>query len=302
MGHFYFKPFKPQYFFPNKLSDNPVFLNFYTPYSTGAKVIWWIWRNVPLFRNCFFIDDFADIPILDEISDFFGKDSIVAYNVGTQGEEQKITTISFLDNEFLFSKFASTLRAKVNVSNEAFILNSLQHLDFVPRILGVTQSSRFFVLRTEVLIGERWGKSKLVDEVLLRIIEINSLQIVSCRSFGGEVIKVFSHGDFCPWNLIICRGSIMVYDWEMAGHYPLGYDLFTFLFQSAFLLNPRLTIGNLLEENEQHIRYYFRSFGVEYWLKYLYEFASIKSSLERSKIDKRLFERYEDLMKYASET
>ena len=39
----------------------------------------------------------------------------------------------------------------------------------------------------------------------------------------------------------------------MAGNYTLGYDLFTFIFQTKFLLEPQKIITDILNENEELI-------------------------------------------------
>jgi len=63
----------------------------------------------------------------------------------------------------------------------------------------------------------------------------------SVASLKEELNKVdipfaYAHGDFTPWNMYTHYSGINVYDWEMAGMRPVGYDVFHFVFQSEVLV------------------------------------------------------------------
>ncbi len=49
-----------------------------------------------------------------------------------------------------------------------------------------------------------------------------------------------AHGDFTPWNAILKRKQLYVYDWEMAIYgAPLLYDVFHFIYQTEILVNRK---------------------------------------------------------------
>ena len=94
--------------------------------------------------------------------------------------------------------------------------------------------------------------------------------------------------------------NILVFDWEMAGMYTLGYDLFTYIFQTCFLLDSENQIKNIIVKNIKPIEYYFSHFNLKNWKPYLIAFAEHKVSLERSKGD-NMINNYLKLLKYAKE-
>jgi hypothetical protein len=91
--------------------------------------------------------------------------------------------------------------------------------------------------------------------------------------------------------------QIVLIDWEMAGLNPLGYDLFTFIFQTSFLLKPKLKINKIIYKNTIHINKYFNHFQIKDWKKYLIKFAKIKVEEEKEKSNSLLLLRYEELLK-----
>ena len=96
--------------------------------------------------------------------------------------------------------------------------------------------------------------------------------------------------------------KIYLYDWEMAGTYPLGYDLFTFLFQTAFLVQPKKTVQHIIVDNQVLIDQYFGFFDISDWKEYLAEFSRVKISFEKIKGTKGLLHYYQGLRNYAEKT
>ncbi|MEA5163505.1 phosphotransferase [Cereibacter johrii] len=45
----------------------------------------------------------------------------------------------------------------------------------------------------------------------------------------GTVHGAMSHGDFTPWNCVVAGLRLYVFDWELSGLHPLGYDHLHFL-------------------------------------------------------------------------
>lgn len=59
-----------------------------------------------------------------------------------------------------------------------------------------------------------------------------------------------AHGDFTPWNMFTTRSHLHVFDWELARHEPLGYDLFHFVLQSGCLIH-RSSVSQILSKVEE---------------------------------------------------
>ena len=100
--------------------------------------------------------------------------------------------------------------------------------------------------------------------------------------------------------MIDTNGNIKVYDWEMAGFYPLGYDLFTYIFQVEFLLNKKYRFKKLLEYNNDNINNYFNFFNVADWKPYLSAFIKLKIEFESIKKNQKLLPFYNKLAIYAA--
>ncbi len=151
---------------------------------------------------------------------------------------------------------------------------------------------------TEYFEGDKYKTTELDDDILKTILLISKINVNDVNTYGkNDSIKCFNHGDFCPWNLLIDHNNIKIIDWEMAGYYPLGYDLFTFIFQTNFLLSSK-TIHKILNSNKKYIIEYFKIYDIINWKPYLKEFASIKLRFEKEKNDSKLLKHYQKLIYY----
>ena len=88
----------------------------------------------------------------------------------------------------------------------------------------------------------------------------------------------------------------------MGGNYPLGYDLFTFIFQTNFLLKPNKSIQKIINENKNRIEQYFAHFNIFEWSNHLIDFSKIKVNLEKEKGLKGMLLEYQILLDYAKKT
>ena len=183
--------------------------------------------------------------------------------------------------------------------NEHNILRQLSGLDFVPKIQNFHQDEKRVLLKTDVLIGTRLGNVPLNETILNCLITLYKTSITSGNKFISSAKTAFAHGDFCPWNMMEQNGQILLFDWEMGGDYPLGYDLFTFLFQTHFLLEPEKSIQSILMENKEIIDQYFNHFEISNWNSYLTAFSKVKVGLEKKKNTKGMLSQYKILLDYA---
>lgn len=302
MKYFYIHPFKPQYFFPKGFKKHQLFLNFFTPYTLSGKISWFLFYKISLYRIFFYTRDLENIIPESKIRSFVGKDPLMAFNTGTIGQEQKITALGIDNFNNFFIKYGQTEIARKNVTNEHFVLKQLSNLDFVPKVIDFYTDNTQVLLKTNVLKGERLKYGPIDKNILDKLIILSRQKIDCSKITSGNLVTSFSHGDFCPWNIISENGNISVFDWEMAGIYSLGYDLFTYIFQSCFILNTETAINKILIKNIDAIEYYFSHFNLDNWKPYLISFAQYKLSVESLKGDYDMLNKYSKLLEYAKKT
>ena len=303
MKYFYIHPFKPQYFFPKGFKKYDLFLKFFIPYSLKGKISWFLFSTIALYRALFSKNNIESSIPESSIRSIVGNKSLMAFNTGTKGSEQKITALGINinnKNEF-FIKYGQTVIAKENVTNEYFILKQLSNLDFIPKVLDFYSDDVQVLLKTNVLKGERFSLTTLKHNIINQLFIIADQKVECINTTQSSLKTCFAHGDFCPWNMMKNHHNILIYDWEMAGNYTLGYDLFTFIFQTKFLLEPQKIITDILNENEELIEHYFSNFKIINWNDYLVAFTKDKITIETSKGTKGMITQYSKLLAYAKE-
>jgi hypothetical protein len=301
MIYFYIHPFKPQYFFPKGFKKHALFLKFYLPYSLQGKISWFLFSTMALYRALFSKNNIECSIPETSIRNIVGITPLMAFNTGTKGPEQKITALGIDNNNEFFIKYGQTVIAKENITNEHYILNQISHLDFVPKVLDYYSDDAQVLLKTNVLKGERLSLTTLDNNIINQLITIANQKVKCTKTTQSSLKTRFAHGDFCPWNMMRNHHNILIYDWEMAGNYTLGYDLFTFIFQTKFLLEPQKSITDILNENEELIEYYFSNFKIINWKDYLLAFTKDKITKETLKLTKGMITQYSKLLAYAKE-
>jgi len=299
MKYYYLHPFKPQYFFPKDFKKNKIMRSFYKPYSFVGFISWWLFKNSIIYRTLFEKNNIETHIPEKNIRRIVGTKAQMAFNTGTTGIEQKITALGVINKEEFFIKYAQTEISRFNVTNEHNVLQQLSSLNYVPKVLDYYQDDQQVLLKTTVLEGNRLGFILMNDNILDCLINLEMMQIKTHKEPSTSLEKSFAHGDFCPWNMMINKNKILLYDWEMAGNYSLGYDLFTFIFQSNFLLNPKKSLDIIFLENEKFVIKYFSHFNISEWKEYLVNFAKEKIELEKNKSVNNLLFKYQNLLKYA---
>ena len=296
----YFPTFKRKYYFSNSFNGKLLLKQFYQPYGFLTSLFCLFWDRAP-FVDRVFTTSIVNLPInINTIQSILGWKNIDFVLCGGAGTEKKITglCINKDTDEKVFFKYGSSNRAVQLIKNEINILNSLS-LPIIPSLLysgKETNQDVWFI--TESFEGIKYNKIKVSSNIFSLILQINKAEFLKKKSSHCQLIYVFSHGDFCPWNLVInLENNIKVIDWEMAGWYPLGFDLFTFIFQSSFLLSPNKKPVMLIKENLSWFNQYFSSYGVDNYLPYLKEFSFIKFKMEHSKNNVELIQAYKNLIK-----
>lgn len=64
---------------------------------------------------------------------------------------------------------------------------------------------------------------------------MRAIELVESNCQGKEIECAVSHGDFTPWNMLVEKDRLFVFDWEYAFHHcPVGFDRYHFFSQTAF--------------------------------------------------------------------
>jgi len=301
--YYYFNPFSKQCYFPEGFDKYPLFATFYRPYKISAKLLWEAWKTSTLFRSFCSTNEPEKILPLKQIGKYVSPDSIMAFNLGTTGIEQKITILGVdrTTNDTFFIKYATSEVACKNVCNEGVILKQLSHLPFVPELQScVKEENRFALIKTSVLHGTKMEYLPVNNEILTILRDLSKQDITCTRKYDTGLRSCFAHGDFCPWNMLTDNGNITLCDWELAGQYPLGYDLFTYIFQFEFLVREKMRFERILYENSDAIKQYFNEFEITDWHPYLQEFSNLKYLFESEKNNHDLVEPYLQLKQFAN--
>lgn len=299
--YYFFNPFSRQYYFPEGFKKFKLFKTFYQPYTLKGRVLWFLWLRFSFLRMFCKAKNPNEILPVNNLKKIVGNQVLLAFNRGTEGVEQKTTVLGIntkTKDEF-FIKYAETIIARSNVNIEGNVLKQLKHLDFVPKLFDHKDQKNFTIIRTSILEGHRYTED-IVDLRLINILKILSEQKIDVKNKSSERLETtFAHGDFCPWNIIENQNKLFVFDWELAGNYPCGYDLFTYIFQTAALLKPNKDIKEIHNCYKEEIKLLFKFFNISDYKPYLLEFAKIKYNIETKKNNNILIPYYKKLEEYA---
>lgn len=301
MLYYSLHPFKPQYFFPKDFLNHSLLVSLYNPYTKAGRLSWFMFRKFRFYRMLFTKYEIEEYLPEGKIKKLLGFSSQIAFNLGTKGIEQKITGLGFNGTDYFFIKCGVTELAKKNIQNEYLILKEIKLLDFVPKIIDYKAENDISLLQTTVLFGERCQKIHLDEAIFERLFELSELSPPNIIRENTTYRTVFAHGDFCPWNMMKRNKKLLIYDWEMAGFYPLGYDILTFVFQSNFILYPAKDNDKIIQENIDHLKAYFNFYGVTDWRLYTQLFAEEKIRRESCKVHSNIIDRYSKLIEYLHE-
>jgi hypothetical protein len=263
-----------------------------------AKIYWRLFRNSKIVRRINAIDEKKlDFPY-SLIKEIAGTNTLMSFNMGSPGDEQKISILGY-DNQIkqpFFAKFAQKSKATELSKNEINILQQLDGSGFTPLLLDSRITSDYIYLKTEYIKGTRLENTTLTKQITE--LSIRLAQKYFTNDTNNDLQISMSHGDFCPWNFLDDKGVLRLIDWEMAMPRPLGYDLFTYIFQPTFLLYPKESIEDILQKNKIWIDYYFNSFGIKNRNDYLADFVGTKLSMETQINNIKLMEHYKRLKNY----
>lgn len=285
-------PHKDKIYFPftsyTRLKNNPI----YQPFSSSGKSIWKLWA---FLLKYFVRKDFNSFIQSNNLGEVINKDSQVIIFKGEKDKDPNYTILS-VDDELKsekVTKIAFKGYGRELTENEIYVLKRIKDLPYTPELLSFAKEESFAYFTTKAFQGENLSSNELTDDILELMFKINQIDIKKVKHYGNkDLIQRFAHGDFCPWNMIK-NESIFVYDWEMSGIYPLGYDLFMFIFQYELLvLNNDDYCIQILQVNQAKIEAYFEHYDVENYMPYFHEFVKIRIDTIQNDDLKKSFVKY----------
>lgn len=293
-----FKTFTTSYYFPHLDSSLQYMYGLYSPYGGRlSKIYWWLFRHSSFVRSLTSVNEkdlefpYSKIKVTD------GNDTLMSFNMGSPGVEQKISILGYdktLDIPF-FAKFSQKPRAMALTRNEVLVYRLLDGTGLTPRLLKSVDTEDNVYLKAEYINGIRPKSRNISHEILHLCLPLASRHLTEQRTDANGLKMGLSHGDFCPWNVLVSNDQIRLIDWELAADRTLGYDLFTYICQVAILFEPEKQLLLAIDDNMRYVKEYFSSFGITDYKPYLKAFAMQKWEYEEGKGNTRLSEKYKEL-------
>lgn len=272
-----FKTFRTSYFFPRMTKELEYMYGLYPTYGGKlSRIYWWLFRRCALVRMLSACDgEKAGFPY-SRIVSLEGKGSLMAFNLGTPGPEQKISILGYdrEKKEPFFAKYSEKPGAMALTKNEVATLQILNGTMLAPELLEVKEQEDGIWMRTAFVQGEHPATKALTEEVVELAVSLSRHHLTEQTDDANGLLLSLSHGDFCPWNMLVDAGRLRLIDWEMAADRPLGYDIFKYVCQCARLFSPDKEYHAVIEENGEMISRYFSAFGIADWSRYESDFLS----------------------------
>ena len=281
-----FRTYTASYYFPKTTKETKFLYGLYSPFGgLLSKVYWFLFKNVSIVR-CLSVVDTENVCFpYKTIMDIDGTNSVLSFNMGSPGIEQKISILGWNKNEKLpfFAKYSQKPRAIELTKNEINVYKLLSTTGLVPRLLKEEIGNGYAFIKTEYIRGKRPERLDLTKEIVQLSLLLKDYHLTNKYIDGNGLKLALSHGDFCPWNMLEYKGELTLIDWELAADRALGHDIFTYIVQTSLLLYPNKSLKKAINEYEDMIKKYFYLSDVENYQPYLYEFIRERIAYERSK-------------------
>lgn len=297
MKYYQFKTFTTSYYFPDIDSSKAYMYGLYSPY--GGKLSKWYWSLFRRFKCVRLLtsvkEDDLDFPYR-QIKTLTGENTLLAFNMGSPGVEQKISMLGWNEEKHqrFFAKFSQKPAARTLTRNEINVYKVLEGTGLTPRLLNSNSSDDYDFIMTEYVEGKRPETRFMNEKVLELAIKLSDYHLKESNQ-NGELKTCLSHGDFCPWNILVNKEQWNLIDWEVAAERPLGFDLFTYICQVSALFDKEKSLSQAIEENKYYIDMYFKTFSIVDWRKYFISFVEEKVIYEASKGNDKLLKKYKEL-------
>lgn len=299
MKFYRFKTFTTSYYFPALTRQQRYMYGLYSTYGGWLSRMYWT-----LFRKCGLIRRFTTVNEKRLPFPYYtirkadGTNSLMSFNMGSPGVEQKISILGY-DNDTqkpFFAKFSQKPAARILTENEIRVYRALNGTMLTPKLLECSHGDDYDYLKAEYISGTRPKTFNLTDDIVELCIVLAKYHLTEKRKNSYGLIMCLSHGDFCPWNILVSDAGLRLIDWELADDRPLGFDLFTYICQVSALFKPERAILQSINDTDRIIKRYFAIFGITDYQPYLRAFAIEKTEYERSKNNSRLLTKYKELL------
>ena len=293
-----FKTFRTTYYFPEITKETSFLYGLYNPYGNAIiRIYWKLFKSSRIFRTLtsIHIEKLQD-PSVRKLLKLCPKNSLISINMGTPGIEQKVSILGFLPDkkESFFAKYAEKEKAKMLAKNEIKILRELVETRLAPKLIYSVEEEDFIYFVTSRVNGLPHKKRSVTNSVIALAVSISKLNLTN----DGSVKKSLSHGDFCPWNMLVENGKLRLIDWEMAAIRPLGYDLFLYILHSNLMMGcTGKYVAKLVLENQLSVHVYFKSFNIEDYSPYLKFFILDRIQIEYDKGNIKMVDKYKQIEK-----
>lgn len=296
MIYYCFKTFTTSYYFPKLKTYQQYMYGLYSSYGGILSKIYWSFFKKSSFVRSLTSLRHDQLPLpFQQIKENLGFNALLAFNMGSPGIEQKISILGY-DNELkqpFFAKFSQKEEAKALTLNEIKIYQLLDNTRLTPKLLHYQITDEYVCLKAEYIKGERPKNRQLNQQIVDLCLKLKDFHI---ENKNKDNLKYsLSHGDFCPWNMLVSNGNISLIDWELAKERPLGYDLFTFICQVSSLFEPEKDLLHAIDQNTSFIQFYFKHCDIPDYLPYLKAFAQEKAEYEKAKNNSLLYNKYHQL-------
>lgn len=295
-----FKTFTTSYYFPHLDTTLQYMYGLYSPYGGRlSKIYWWLFRHVRMVRMLSGVNENQLGFPYKKIKETDGNDTLMSFNMGSPGVEQKISILGYdrtLNMPF-FAKFSEKPRAIELTRNEIKVYQMLGGTGLTPKLIKAVDKRSHVYLKAEYIKGTRPKSRQVTNEILQLCLPLVDYHLTDKNVDENGLKLSLSHGDFCPWNVLVSDNAIRLIDWELADDRTLGYDLFTYICQVSILFEPENDLLLAIDNDIEYVRAYFDTFGISDYKSYLKAFAIQKWVYEESKGNSKLSEKYQNLAK-----
>lgn len=187
---------------------------------------------------------YVNVTLADQVKTVFEKSGYDRWNaiIGSYVEKQKIVLQCFeVDKakEAIYMKIGGEASENEMLAETTYLKKPIKSSIFYsPKVL-FSQSRKagypFNIQVTEEFFGDR--VPPIMTEEIYQIFKEISGSKQEIKEDG--ITKVFSHGDFTPWNMKKNGNKYVVFDWEYAGYRFYGFDLIHYLWQVENKLNRK---------------------------------------------------------------
>lgn len=298
MLYYKFKTFTTSYYFPKLTEGKKYMYGLYSAYGGKLSRMYWnLFKKFSIVRMLNAVSE-KNLPFpYSTIRECLGMNSLLSFNMGSPGVEQKISILGY-DNDTqkpFFAKFSQKKAAVLLTINEINIYNLLNDSGLTPKLLDYKVTEDYACMKAEYVKGKRPISREINSEIVQLCLKLKDYHIGNDNIAKNGLVYSLSHGDFCPWNILVENGNMRLIDWELAKERPLGFDLFTYICQVSTLFEPEKDLLYVIDSKANFIKEYFKVCSIDDYLPYLKAFAKEKAEYELSKGNEAMHERYHKL-------